>query len=140
MMFRIRRAHPSMKILLYINETEEIGERLKSLVRSKVPEESIEILPSFGTLVDRLKHPLDRRSIAVLLASCREDLAQFVSVKALFKDLRILLIAPDEESTTIALAHLMRPRFLGSLTGDFSLIHAVLSKMLENPPPSFDFS
>jgi hypothetical protein len=47
---------------------------------------------------------------------------------------RLVLVLPDEEDETIALAHGLRPRFVTYADGDYSELREVLQKMLKKTP------
>jgi hypothetical protein len=50
----------------------------------------------------------------------------------MFRDVKILLVLPDTEEETIAMAHRFRPRYVTCVTGNLSALGAVVTKMREN--------
>jgi hypothetical protein len=54
-----------------------------------------------------------------------------LSIQYLFRDTPIILFAPDNEKETIALAHQLRPRFLGDFNTDCRTVSQVLEKMIK---------
>ena len=48
----------------------------------------------------------------------------------LFRNTRIILIAPDREKGTIAIAHRLRPRLLTYIDSDFADVFTVLTKII----------
>jgi hypothetical protein len=69
--------------------------------------------------------------VAVLQANSQEDLAALFSIPHRFQDIKTILLAPDREEETIALAHQLRPRFLAYVNKDLYHVAAILEKMLE---------
>lgn len=67
--------------------------------------------------------------VAVLLAATRQDLLDLKSLWSLLEDKRTILILPDGEAETVAMAHSMRPRFISCGDRDFRDVIAVLEKM-----------
>lgn len=67
--------------------------------------------------------------VAVLFAATRQDLLDLKSIWELLQNIRTILILPDCEEETVAVAHTMRPRFISY--GDHNLrgVAAVLEKM-----------
>jgi hypothetical protein len=120
-----------MKVLLYINMTEQSGEQLLRLIAASIPEGQLEVCRTIESLSCRLKQPLAELDIAVLQAASQEELKEIFSFRHLFGDMRIILIVPNREVETIAMAHQLRPRFLSYTDGDFTVIVEVLRKMLE---------
>jgi hypothetical protein len=120
-----------MKVLLYTNMTEQSGEQLLRLIAASIPEGQLEVCRTIESLSRRLKQPLAELDIAVLQAASREELKEIFSFRHLFGDMRIILIVPNREVETIAMAHQLRPRFLSYTDGDLTVIVEVLRKMLE---------
>jgi hypothetical protein len=49
-----------------------------------------------------------------------------------FRDVRIILVLPDTEEQTIAMAHRLRPRFLTYIDSNIAALGTVVSKMCED--------
>ena len=117
---------------------------LKTHLMPFVPKGKIEVFRSLDNFSQRLKLPAQPQSIAVLAPGSRQDLQEILSRIDLLRDLRIIVIAPDHEAETTAIAHQLRPRYLTYLNGDFGVLAAVLRKMvrsyLPNEEPSSSLS
>jgi hypothetical protein len=120
-----------MKVLLYLPESDGAGYQLKKLIEAHISGEEIEVYRSVEKLSQRLRQPFDDLAVAVLVAATHEELMNIFSIRHLLRDLRIILIIPDQKEETIALAHQLRPRLLNYIKGDLSTITTVLDKMLE---------
>lgn len=84
-----------------------------------------------ANLLERLRHPLDDPTIAVLVADSRECLEELLALRHLFRNLRIILVLPDRESGTISKGHDLHARFLSYIDSDPAEAALVLSKMVE---------
>jgi len=126
-----------VKILFYSSTREdpgmEIGERLRRLA----PEEGVEVCRSIEELIRGIHRSYDRDTIILLRVRDRKELLRIVSLRDLLQDLRIILLIPDREEETIALAHRLRPRFLGNGENDVSDTMSVVGKMMEQEEGKF---
>lgn len=120
---------PEMNVLFYGKMTHGSGERLKKVIEALVPE-NVKICRTIDSLCHGLRQPGHNMTIAVLLASSREDLVDILSIRDLLYDVRIILILPDRKDDTIAKGHTLSPRFLSYIGSDFIDVAAVLDKML----------
>jgi hypothetical protein len=121
-----------MKVLLYTREPAEAGNRLQNFLETHVPGSNPEVYHTIEGLAERLKAPHRGEVVAVLQANSPEDLAALLSIRHRLQDIKTILLAPDREEETIALAHQLRPRFLSYINNDLYDVAAVLEKMLKN--------
>jgi hypothetical protein len=133
-----------MDVFIYSTLSEDKQKHLEDLFKGLLPKEEIEVYRTFGDFSQRLKLPAQFNSIAVLAAASRVELQEILSRIDLLRDLRIIVIAPDQEAETTAIAHQLRPRYLTYLNGDFGVLAAVLRKMvtghLSNGEPASSLS
>jgi hypothetical protein len=85
---------------------------------------------SIDDLTERLLQPKSDLSIALLLAEKREDIQVLWAMNNLFRNTRIILVAPDRDKETIAAAHLLRPRLLTYRDSDFADVFTVMTKII----------
>lgn len=121
-----------MKVLLYARDTAESGRKLQRLLEDRVPGKKMEMYRTIEGLKERLKAPHEGEMIAVLEASSRDDLDALLSIRQRLQGIKTILLAPDREEETVALAHQLRPRFLTYINNDPANVAAVLEKMLKN--------
>ena len=115
---------------MYAKVGDQSGDMLENLIRIHLPEVDMEIYRTINHLLHRLGQFIDNSGIAVLSVTNREELMSILSISYLFRDIRIILITPNREADTIALAHQLRPRFLSDMNSDFEEVAAVLKKMV----------
>ncbi|MDI6854215.1 MAG: hypothetical protein QME75_11515 [Deltaproteobacteria bacterium] len=70
------------------------------------------------------------KPVAIFVAADRRALRQLLSLKEFLRRIRVILVLPDEEEETIALAHRLKPRYLCYLEDNCSELGQVVSKML----------
>jgi hypothetical protein len=121
-----------MALLIYSKEIEGAEERLLRVIGLLHPENKFEICRSISELSKRLRQPIINPTIAILLASSRNDLQDILSLRDLLVDAKIILIVPDTNPDTVAKGHTLRPRFLCDYDSDFVDVAAVFSLMKKN--------
>lgn len=119
-----------MKLLLYASTTQPPWKKIKENVEKRVPYKNLELYQTIEALKQRLCQPKEELFVGFLLVSDREGLLDILSLRQLFSDIPTILIIPDKEKETIALAHRFRPNFLGFQDDDPAKISQVLEKML----------
>src|SRR4030042_4468410 len=121
-----------MQLLLYSSGDDQDEKRLEAAVYKVIPESKIERFKRLDDLRESLRRPVEPDSIAVFLASNREELKQMKLLRRLLIEIYIVLVIPDRKKNTIALAHLLLPRFLSQVHSDFTDLNIVFNKMYIN--------
>ena len=121
---------PPKKLLFYANGSNGAGKRLQKVVEELVPKDRLEICRTIESFSGRLCRPGCRDAIAVLLAASAKELVDFLFIRDLLSDVRIILIVPDRDDATISRGHKLYPRFLSYMDTDFNDVASVLGKML----------
>lgn len=102
---------------------------LMKLIDTALQDGKGEVHQTIQSLVKSLREPVGEENIAVLLASDRKDLQDFLSIQHLFRDVPLILLVSDHSRETMAMAHQLRPRFISSLQGDYGPTIEVLQKI-----------
>ncbi len=118
-----------MQLLYYSGGDDKNSQRLEAAVHHVIPESQIEAFKKLEDFRERLRMPIEPDSIAVLLASNREELKRLQPLRGLLTEIYIVLVVPDRKKSTIELAHLLLPRFLSQKNDDFVDLGKVLDKM-----------
>ena len=121
-----------MQLFFYSSGDDQAEKRLEAAVHKVIPENKIELFKRLDDLRERLRMPVEPDSIAVLLASNREELQQMQLLRRLLIEIYIVLVIPDRKKSTIELAHLLLPRFLSHISSNFTDLKIVLNKMYMN--------
>jgi hypothetical protein len=121
-----------MKLFLYAPVGREVRERVMGVLKTIVPEGSIQICWTIHNLCRSLQTPKQDLTITVVLAGSPKDLFELLPLRPVFRDVRIILVLPDTEEQTIAMAHRLRPRFLTYIDSNIAALGTVVSKMCED--------
>jgi len=121
-----------MRFLFLAKAVEPFTDRLQDSIATHFPECKIDVLPTIATLSQRLREPREESKIAILITGSRVDLEEVLSIQHFLRDIPIILFAPDNETETIALAHQLRPRFLGDFHTEWGVVRQVLGKMIKD--------
>jgi len=105
---------------------------LKIAVQQAIPISQIEHFDKLDDVEARLRSPIEPDSIAVLSVSNRGELHKLQQLRTLLPEIYVVLIIPDLKKSTLALAHLLLPRFLIQKGSDFKDLIIVLHKMYTN--------
>jgi len=119
-----------MNVFFYVPINGEVEVRLQQEVEGLVSRKKRVVCRTIDRLFRKLQQvPMDQ-SIAVLLAANLEDLFDLFSIRNLLEEIKIILILPDREKRTVAMGHILRPRFLSYADSNFKDVGAVLRKMM----------
>ena len=126
-----------MQLLFYAKRNDESENRLDAAIRSVAPGGAIERFVTLEGFRERLRSIIEPNSIMVLAAVDREELLEMQALREMLIEIYIILVLPDRQESTIKLAHLLRPRFLGQTKDDFTDLSQIVAKMIRSPhgPP-----
>lgn len=116
-------------VLLFGGINSRAGKRLEECVSRVVPYEHLEVFHDFDGLAQRLHQCLLDLRVAVLHAQTRKDLANLLSLRQFFADIRVILVLPDRSSATVKTGLRLKPRYLDYADSDFCHIEEVLTKI-----------
>ncbi|HAR96957.1 MAG TPA: hypothetical protein DCR97_13520 [Deltaproteobacteria bacterium] len=105
------------------------GQHLEELAGKIRASASVHIVRQLEDVRATLLYRWEEIGVAVLLAATRQELLDLKAMWSLFEDLKTILILPDGEKETVAMAHTMRPRFISCGGRDLRDVKAVLEKM-----------
>ncbi len=126
-----------MNVLFYSASLTGIGKRFLRIIVSHIPQNRIEICRTMAALDSRLHKPLEGLAIAILHIMKHDELNALISRRDLLTDLRTILVLPDCEDSTTALAHVLRPRFVIYSDADLPDASFVLGKLIQGVRNSF---
>jgi len=119
-----------MEVILYAPDSEQSG--IRERIGSLIPQRRVKMYRTLEGLSERLHRPVDPETIVVIVAGSREKLSEVSPLRRILGDFRTIVVAPDQEPATVALAHQLRPRFLTYANSGFGDLVAVLQKMMES--------
>lgn len=127
-----------MALILYLPETGGPEEELYRMVTATAFPKKVERYKSIQELSERLHQPIFDIKVTVILAADQKELQAITSLSDFLNDMKIILVLPDREPTTIAKGHLLRPRFIAWLDDDFTHVEIFLKRMLSLYGDSFE--
>lgn len=118
-----------MKVILYIPKDHTEGQKLKSVVEKMIPKHLLVVFNMITALSQGLRGPLSD-TVLVLCPSCKEEVLELGALRELIREVRTIMVLPDDERETMAIGHRFQPRFLTLPTPDFKDVSKVLGKIL----------
>lgn len=120
-----------MTVLFFCSGCDEIIHRFKHTVEYSVPEHNRKSYHLLEDLIERLLNSTGDEQILVYLAHSIKELNSLSVIDHLFRNIRLILIVPDRNKSTITRAHSLYPRFVSVIDDDFSEVAHVLAMMIE---------
>ena len=119
-----------MEVILYTPDSEQSGVRER--IGSLIPQRRVRVYRTLEGLSERLHRPVNPETVLIIVTYSREKLSEISPLRHVLGDVRTVVVVPDQEPTTVALAHQLRPRFLTYANNGFDDLAAVLQKMIES--------
>jgi hypothetical protein len=120
----------AMRAFFYSSEIEGKGKEILEVMEELFQADQLVVIRSIDSLSRRLREPWEKKPIAVVLASKKDELVDFVFLREQLHPIRLILVLPDAEAATISLAHRLHPNYLTYVHGNMKELRAVLQKML----------
>ncbi len=121
-----------MKLVFYADRNRGTGKQLWKLNSQLELQYQGTFHETIKELTHSLTQPRDDFNIVILLAACLEDLWNFISIKKLLLDCRVILIVPDRDKETVSMGHKLHPRFLSYSDSDLNDVALVLNNMIRS--------
>lgn len=118
-----------MKVVLYANGASIAEKRFRNAIQEVVTNDHLETFSTMACLCLSLRQPVQKPTIAVLLANSKEELNEIYSMKDLLREICIILLLPDSKRDTMELAFKIGARFLSHVEADCKDVVALLSKI-----------
>ena len=119
-----------MNVILYVSNSDQgdIRERIEGLI----PEKSLKVYRTLEGLSERLHRPIDPETILIIVACSQEKLSEIFPLRRVLRDIRTVVVAPDQDPKTVSLAHQLRPRFLTYANSNLEDLTSVLQRMIKS--------
>jgi len=119
-----------MRIFLCGSESSnKMVRALEGIIRESVPGCQFDVFLHLEDLQRMLETIAIRAQTVILVASGKNEIAEFRSLQKLMDDTRIILVLLEPEAESIAMGHKLRPRLLITGDSDLFMIGMVLQKM-----------
>ena len=116
-------------LIFYAKNHQDIPRKLREILEPLLFDERVELYRSLASLKQRFCLPTEKRIIAIIFATDKEDLLDITSMKYFLSDVQVVLILPSRRKDIISLGHSLRPRFITYKDADFRELLSVIHKM-----------
>ena len=124
--------------IILLDSTGLVTQQLEQKLRARLPGVQLEVHSSFPSVYQRLSMVQEASAIAIMVADSRDLLQEFIKLRTLFIEARIVLVLPDHDQETVSLGHQLHPRYIGYMDGNFDDLAAVAARMVEKSRPFTD--
>jgi hypothetical protein len=122
----------AMDLVLYFSEEAAgPGQELQEVLNNALPERRLEVFTDLEELVTDLQRPEAEPALVVLVIGHPAELEEFLPLGSLWQDAGVILVLPDENEETLALAQQLHPRYIKSAEEDFVELASVIDEMLK---------
>ncbi|MEN6311485.1 MAG: hypothetical protein ABFD80_08110 [Acidobacteriota bacterium] len=118
-----------MNLFIYMPGQDAKGGELLSAVAPFVSGGCLEVFPDLLDFAARIRRPKDALSIALIWNPARQDLRELGAMRDFLGGVRTLLVLPDEDRETVALAHKIFPAYITYVDDGISEIVSVLKRL-----------
>jgi hypothetical protein len=131
-------------VLYYSEGVERRGRKLQEVLNTDLPDIRLEIFTDFEELVTGFQRPEVDPAAVVLVISDRTELDEFLSLRPVLQNTRVLLVLPDQTKETRALAEELHPYYIKPPGDDFVELASIVDEIMEErrvtplseePPP-----
>lgn len=117
----------------YLFASESLGQQpglFREIAEAMGGDAHIETYRNVADFSARLRRR-NRPGIMILLTADRDDLAGVSESREVLLDADVILLVADGDEETIAMAHALRPTYLGRTNGDLDKVVSVLKRLLQ---------
>jgi len=119
-------------LLVYAHSNQELEKRVNNTIIAEQIRADIEIIDTFGVLRERLIRPSDNKKMVLIFDVSERELLQILSLQDLLSPVPSILILNDHNPKIVALAHLLRPRFVGYTDWDTKVLSSIVTGMIRH--------
>jgi hypothetical protein len=133
-------------VLYYSEEAERRGRKLLEVLNKDLPDMRLELFTDFEELVTGLQRPEVNPAVVVLVIGSRTELDEFLPLRPVLQNTRVVLVLPDQARETLNLAEQLDPYYIKPPGDDFVELASIVDELLEErrvtplseepPPPS----
>lgn len=122
----------AVNVVLYFSaEAEGPGRQLQEVLRNDLPEIQVELFTGFDDLVTGLKRPEVEPLVVVLVIADRAELEEFLPLRPVLGDSRVILVLPEENADLRSLADRLNPHYVCSVEEDFVEVATIIDEILQ---------
>jgi|MudIll2142460700_1097286.scaffolds.fasta_scaffold179777_2 hypothetical protein len=119
----------ALDVLVLMTRPDPGGDELMKELSSFVPKGSLEAVNDVAALTEHIRKLRGPDSLAIIYNPANNDLRKIVALRDRFLEGRTLLILPDQEEETVALAHSLLPAFVTYVGDGNARVISVVKKL-----------
>lgn len=119
-----------MNIFFYAGSCEKEEQQFAQSLLQQNRFADMVILPGGGQLVSLLSLNLRGGDILILCAASDDSFESLLEIQSKFEDFRIILVLHRRDDELIRRSHLLRPRYIASLSTNLDELDKVVEKMM----------
>lgn len=119
-------------IIFYVPYETRMLRHLMHTAALRLPLDVVTVCRNAEELVEVILTSAPEESTVVLSAATHRELSVIMSLKGMIKNVRNILILPDESDETLKKALLLRPCYHTGINGNFHEVVAVLEKISQH--------
>lgn len=118
-----------MNLFFYASAKSQFAEQFSRQLLKREALSSLTVLPGGSRL--NCDHSLKLRNgdVMILFAASNQELEDLLAIHDKFEEFRVILILPDRDTETIAVSHILKPRFISFVDSDIRNLEKVIAKM-----------
>lgn len=120
-----------MNLLFYLPRPTGRRNEILGALAPFVSDGRLEVFPDLKSFASRLRRPKDPLSVSLIWNPTMADLREIAGMRDLLAGIRTLLVLPDQEKETIALAHMIHPSYITYAEEGLPEIVCVLGRLAE---------
>lgn len=133
---KIREMSKEKKVAIFSSGLKDLALNLQNLLVDVQSEVEISSYTTISSLHAGLRGSLIETSVVILFVANPEELKELVQLGGLLYEQQVIVVLPDMQPTTIAMAHSLRPRMVHCVENDLAELGAVLRNMLRRTLPA----
>jgi len=126
-----------MKVLYFrpSKQQQDQGRPDHQLTKELIRRKNVAICQTLDGLFEQLRSITKRPNMAILCVNDKQILESLVEMSWVLSEISIVLLLPNQnDEEMIALAHKLRPRFIGFLNHDIGGFEAVVHRIIASEP------
>jgi len=119
----------ALNVLVLMTRRNHGGEELVKELSSLLPKGRLEVVNDVAALTEHVRKLRGPDSVAIIYNPANNDLRKIVALGGLFQEGRTMLVLPDQEEETVALAHSLLPAFITYVGDGNARVLSVIKKL-----------
>lgn len=117
---------------LFARETVVEGQTIfRQWTEALEPDSRLQLFRIFDAFAERLR-TFNNPEIIVMIGVDKIDIENLIGLSDLIRDAALIVLLSIDETSTVELARLLRPKFIGTVKDDMEKVMPVIQKLIQN--------